>query len=807
MNTAKKHFVFKSINIFLAIAFIALDIAWASPPEPRSNSYTLAAQSPFQQQMMTQQAERFQRSIFASGALLNSVYDIGEYFFGDAERDMESLPSRFAEEVIASELGKALGEANITVESIVPVEYLRKTSPDKLKTALDEIGFKGKLPDEGVVFILYRKADERFLVQVAKKGDVSPKNLPGYEWVISDKYVVKYVPEDYVPSKAKAVEAKVPKVEDAPEVTISEPIAEVEAPETKTEEVSAAPKRTLNIRAIHTTLLSINPFAVGLGVAILGAIVKYPAVAIAVLAGLGILATLVSWFAQHKNAIPQEEVAFERVISAPENLKGITPINIGKIIIEGEDNYRFETPGAFEQLGNNYQEKLRQIIGFASHYIHAPPLEANIIIEPTLTEKPSIWYDKETIHIQTLLFSDIVPLEYAYFVIYHTFISQQSIQKSIEFLEQETEIAKKISAFLNRKDCPVAIVGTTDDMISLMEELLQLADYDRAYFRALHRKFTQKPATLEIGKNFTPSALLKPAEREKLISAKEYTELKRKKEYADAAKNVILRCNPMDGGIGAAVAREEYLRGIWNEIFREGEVKLGAKGTDLYFDVTVKGRNEEGKEIDVTEKISITELKYLQAIVTAKEYGRVIIEELVNDESEKSVRDFLNTPYLLDRVNRGIPENEKRTYRDVIQNTGELEVSENFILQALLPTIDLQTEGKLLTTERTAPGSHGQLGSMALQDALTAELPREGKVLIRTVYNGDGPNNFPDPYIVGYMAEEKLPIIMVTTTKTPIDMKGGQIGIQKKVKLKNSRLWREPRRKSQARNMKNGSTA
>jgi len=142
---------------------------------------------------------------------------------------MESLPSRFAEDVIPSGLGKALREADITIESIVPVKYLKETSPEKLQEALDEIGFKGTLPDEGVVFILYRKDDEKFLVQVAKKGEVSPKNLPGYEWPVSDRYVVKYVPKGYTPSKAKVVEA-----DETPEVTIFEPIAKVTPKEAAT---------------------------------------------------------------------------------------------------------------------------------------------------------------------------------------------------------------------------------------------------------------------------------------------------------------------------------------------------------------------------------------------------------------------------------------------------------------------------------------------------------------------------------------------------------------------------------------------
>ena len=51
-------------------------------------------------------------------------------------------------------------------------------------------------------------------------------------------------------------------------------------------------------------------------------------------------------------------------------------------------------------------------------------------------------------------------------------------------------------------------------------------------------------------------------------------------------------------------------------------------------------------------------------------------------------------------------------------------------MQASLPTIDLETN--MLTTQRTAPGGHGQLGSMALQDALTVELPEVDMLFVNS---------------------------------------------------------------------------
>gem|GEM_PF-2139710 len=248
MNTIKSHPLFKTICFVLIAAFIVLDVSWSYPMNQAISGRNPSAPSNFQQ--------RFEQSIFSQSALLTSVYDIGEYFFGDAEKHMTPLPSRFAKEVIGYKLDKTLEEADITIKSIVPVGYLTKTAPNKIKTALDKIGFKGTLPDEGVVFILYEKGDAKFLVQIAKKAEVSPKNLPGYEWVISDRYVVKYIPEDYVPPKEKALEIKDPKTKEVPQAIITEPIAEIQTVESETRESAKAAKKTrvFNVRAIIASL-------------------------------------------------------------------------------------------------------------------------------------------------------------------------------------------------------------------------------------------------------------------------------------------------------------------------------------------------------------------------------------------------------------------------------------------------------------------------------------------------------------------------------------------------------------------------
>ncbi|MBU3910977.1 MAG: UTP--glucose-1-phosphate uridylyltransferase, partial [Candidatus Omnitrophica bacterium] len=308
-----------------------------------------------------------------------------------------------------------------------------------------------------------------------------------------------------------------------------------------------------------------------------------------------------------------------------------------------------------------------------------------------------------------------------------------------------------------------------------------LPPFDMVYLNSLHKKFKtsgDQPliiGTAETGGNFLPSALLDKTQRKGLLGAVEYADLTQDPANKEESRNVVLLCNPMDGGVGSSVARERYLAGIWQQIERTGKVRLGAKGTDLYFNVTLEGFDEQGAKVKTQQRISIIELKYLRARHTASNYGRVIIRELVNEESAPFVKDFLDITYVLDRIDARIPQDKKRTYRQIINQTPDLETEEDFIFQASLPTIDLETEE--LTTENMLPGGHGQLGTMALYDILTAELP-EGKTLVRAIYNGDGPNNFPDAYIAGWMARNKIPIVMISTTKVELDKKGGQIGVE-----------------------------
>lgn len=309
---------------------------------------------------------------------------------------------------------------------------------------------------------------------------------------------------------------------------------------------------------------------------------------------------------------------------------------------------------------------------------------------------------------------------------------------------------------------------------TVAEEVAQfnLPTSDAAYvsgllsdYRAQQSPETRRP-DLKIGDNFKPSAMMSEKERHDLLGGVDYaSEIVNDPLNVEAAQRVRLVANAMDGGIGKSTKREEYVQ----RLFGRG---LNSKGMDLAFKVKAQGVDSNGnrKEFEVT--LSTTELKVLRALKMALILGEVVFQELVNDETMETMNQFFDEVYVYDRIDER-PNAQKRTYRQVFEETEGISL-EDFIEQAKLPTIDKET-GRL-TDRFKAPGGHGYWGTTTLSDALDAELP-EGQVTLRTIYNGDGVNNFPDEHVLGWMARNNIPMIMMTTTKTPLDKKGGQMGI------------------------------
>ncbi|OGR84494.1 MAG: hypothetical protein A2901_01395 [Elusimicrobia bacterium RIFCSPLOWO2_01_FULL_54_10] len=289
----------------------------------------------------------------------------------------------------------------------------------------------------------------------------------------------------------------------------------------------------------------------------------------------------------------------------------------------------------------------------------------------------------------------------------------------------------------------------------------RLPSDDARYFSDLLRQFREnrKTPAFEIGVNFFPSALLSPADRGKLLGAEEYENLVlSRKAYEAAAASVQLTLSPMNGGIGTSLRREEYLRRIWPLLGRKGPVQLGAKGSDLFFALKYKGRRG---------LVSISEAKILRVMHERTQYAKIILQQLTSPDTLPSVRRLLGTVNIFHRMGLSTPFG-KKTYAQILSRAPGLGLRP-VRLQAALPTLD--EKGKV-TVRRKAPGGHGFWGQKFICDYAK----EKG---INAIYNEDGINNLVDPVVVGWMAKKKIAAVMLTTTKTDIDKKGGLIGILK----------------------------
>lgn len=270
-----------------------------------------------------------------------------------------------------------------------------------------------------------------------------------------------------------------------------------------------------------------------------------------------------------------------------------------------------------------------------------------------------------------------------------------------------------------------------------------------------HKKEGKVSEALRIRENFFPSAILTAEERTKLLGAIDYRQLV--SEVSDSSEGEILFkmvMTALDAGLGTSVRRSAYVK---QHIFPvTGRDVLGAKGTDLGFNV--HGRF-----------VSVAEIKLLRLIkeVEEKKYpGEVVFQPIVSEIDEKGTTTYdeiLDYPFF--------GQNDKTyTYAKKLKELNIVMVPRVVKDYPSLDVIDLKP-----TFERGASGSHGEWGFKFLREAL--DYKAEGSQVIG-FYNGDGTNNAPDPYIAMWMLKNNIPIVMISTTKTGIDKKGGQIGIE-----------------------------
>lgn len=232
-----------------------------------------------------------------------------------------------------------------------------------------------------------------------------------------------------------------------------------------------------------------------------------------------------------------------------------------------------------------------------------------------------------------------------------------------------------------------------------------------------------------------------------------YEDLKKEgDELFKLAKTATLWLKKMQAGVGSSITRTTYL--ARKNGLDPKKVKLGCKGTDLFAEIDEKD-------------VSIAELQLLQAIHDAEQgsYSKVVMQDVVSEETTCSIRELWKRHCFFE---------PKKTYGEVF-NSVKLSRFEE-ICQNHQPTIDVN--GKL-STKRTNPGGHALIGISALRACFKEEERPSKDItgLIGVVGNGEDLGSSPDPLMVGWMIKNRVPVAMITTQKTELDMKGGQIAL------------------------------
>ncbi len=211
------------------------------------------------------------------------------------------------------------------------------------------------------------------------------------------------------------------------------------------------------------------------------------------------------------------------------------------------------------------------------------------------------------------------------------------------------------------------------------------------------------------------------------------------KQYADlSTENVDVLCEydyrlvKMQAGLGSSVKRDDLI----NEV--EGRTELGAKGTDLYFEIDGKLQ-------------SISKIQLLQANKLSEKslYKNIYYQNLVNDQTQKTVENSLGG----------------------VELSSKCKIVKEYF-QKKMPTISETGE---LTNERMAPAGHGFVGICEIVKTFCEQKTDE----LVSIGNGEDLCSTADEKITSWIVKNKIPVTMITTTKTDSDKKGGQISLVK----------------------------
>lgn len=321
------------------------------------------------------------------------------------------------------------------------------------------------------------------------------------------------------------------------------------------------------------------------------------------------------------------------------------------------------------------------------------------------------------------------------------------------YLKKETELMNRI--FNNEQ---VDILPKIK-----LKELLNLDDLNFTYYLSLLDQYLNPQTSEKIwiqenglskeGKTIAYPTAIADTDMMKEVPVTYYENIISDPNNAKSAKKVVLWLKKMQAGTGSSMQRSKFLTKLGKDAST-----IGAKGTDLF--INLKGHDEA---------ISLVEILTLQAIYSFNrgDIAGIAFHDIVGPETSISIAKIWNKPSFID---------PNKTYGELIAEIDGLS-NDTKTFQSKLPTLYKEN---YLSNARVAPGGHGLFAVDAFLDALNPKkLPKitSSQKLISVIANGEDLSGTPDPAMLGYMAKNEIPIIMVTTTKTPNDMKGGQIAV------------------------------
>ncbi len=219
------------------------------------------------------------------------------------------------------------------------------------------------------------------------------------------------------------------------------------------------------------------------------------------------------------------------------------------------------------------------------------------------------------------------------------------------------------------------------------------------------------------------------------------------------AQKVLLCLRKMQAGTGTSMGRQKYLAALHQ--VSEKQVRLGAKGTDLFI-------------FCQKQNLSLAEVQILQAVVDAQQniFGAIAWWDIIGPETRWAIKNVWQKKSYF---------NPQLSYKELLKIVPHLSWAGE-TLQQFIPCLDEKLE---IDFSHQAPAGHGLFAFAALQAALEPQsLPScPGLDLMISLGNGEDLGSGPDKYMVAWMNEHRIPIVMATTAKTNIDLKGGQIAL------------------------------